>query len=380
MQLARLLSVLSVVLSVSGVALATGATTGKDKKSFNDWKAVHHKSYPDVQAELAAFKTWMENKAIIESVNSNAQSTWKAELNKFADLSVMEFKNKVLMNLPPMNVSMAPPQGRKPRLPTDWKVKTPTAFDWRTDASTKVVTAVKNQGSVGSCWAFSTIENIEGQWALAGNDLVELSPEFLVDCDGTSDSANTHADCSVFGGWPYLAYQFVIAQGGLPSEASWPYCAGTGDCYPCMEGPISLCGPPPSYCDRDYEKKCKQGFDVAAKISSWTSLSSDEAELTGLLYSQGPLSVLLDATYLQFYKSGVWQGYLPGTNPLLGCRPSNLDHAVLLVGYGTDASVNEDFWTVKNSWGADWGEDGYFRIARGSGACGINTAVTSAIV
>ncbi len=99
---------------------------------------------------------------------------------------------------------------------------------------------------LGTCWAFSTIGNVEGQWALGPQkELVDLSPEYLVDCDGTHDEK--HADCSVFGGWPYLAYEFLINSGGVPSEKSWPYCSGTGNCYPCMLGPVSLCGPPPYY-------------------------------------------------------------------------------------------------------------------------------------
>ena len=73
------------------------------------------------------------------------------------------------------------------------------------------MTSVKDQGSVGSCWAFSTVGNIEGQWSLhgaAGSQAIDLSPEFLVDCDGSHD--DKHADCSVFGGWPYLVSAFAI--------------------------------------------------------------------------------------------------------------------------------------------------------------------------
>ncbi len=107
-------------------------------------------------------------------------------------------------------------------------------------------------------------------------------------------------------------------------------------------------------------------------------MSSDETEMKEVLYSHGPLSVLLDATQLQFYKSGVWDGEIPGTSPLLGCKSESLNHAVLLVGYDDDSNI--PFWSVKNSWGESWGEDGYFRITRGSGKCGINTGVTTSIV
>jgi C1A family cysteine protease len=82
----------------------------------------------------------------------------------------------------------------------------PEEFDWRSTPG--VVTKVKDQGSVGSCWAFSAVGNIEGQWTLHGTGVggTDLSPEFLVDCDGSHD--DQHADCSVFGGWPYLVQAF----------------------------------------------------------------------------------------------------------------------------------------------------------------------------
>lgn len=74
---------------------------------------------------------------------------------------------------------------------------------------------------------------------------------------------------------------------------------------------------------------------------------------------------------LQFYKKGIFK-------PVLGCNPTKLNHAVLITGYGEEGS--KPFWNVKNSWGPKWGEDGYFRIARGVGECGINTEVVTAIV
>ena len=119
-----------------------------------------------------------------------------------------------------------------------------------------------------------------------------------------------------------------------------------------------------------------------AKIASWSSVSTDEDEIAATLVAQGPLSVLLDATQLQYYKGGVWDGHIDSVSPALGCHSESLNHAVLLVGYGVDSSSGADqkYWLVKNSWGLDWGEEGYFRISRGVGACGINTAVTTSIV
>lgn len=352
-------------------------TLAIDDETFGLWKAKFHKVYRDDEQEEKAYRVWLNNKFLVEKINT-AEGTWQAELNSFADMTSKEFREKVLLRSP-IPAHRLPALTRSAR-PASSAI--PSAFDWRADSNKKVVTSVKDQGTVGSCWAFSTVGNVEGQWALAGHDLIDLSPEFLVDCDGTTDG--NHGDCSVFGGWPYLAYQFIVASEGIPSEADWPYCAGTGDCYPCMQGKVSVCGPPPSYCDKTIEEKCPASkHEITATISNYTVISSDEVVIAEELVQRGPLSVLLDATQLQFYKSGVWDGYISGMNPLLGCKDGSkalLDHAVLLVGYGVDNASSSDYWIVKNSWGTSWGENGYFRITRGKEKCGINTAVTSAIV
>lgn len=339
---------------------------------FASWSTKYHKQYKSIDQLQNAEIVWKENRKIVDGINNN-KLTWSAELNTFADLTPKEFLETILMR--PTAASSHRGSKEFPRIHGE----TPTSFDWRFDGNQSVVTSVKDQGYAGTCWAFSTVGNIEGQWALAGHSLIDLSPEFLVDCDGTHDEQ--HSDCSVFGGWPYLAYQFVIDANGLPSEANYPYCAGTGDCYPCMQGPISLCGPPPPNCDKSITANCPN-MVPSASISSWSAVTTDEAQIAAVLASQGPLSVLLDATQLQYYQSGVWDGHLDGVNPKLGCSSTSLNHAVLLVGYGTDSSTGTavPYWTVKNSWGEKFGEEGYFRIQRGVGMCGINTAVTTAII
>ena len=100
-------------------------------------------------------------------------------LNQFADLSLAEFRHAVLMSPHP---SPSLPPVRYATTPTMRDL--PDSFDWREKG---VVTSVKDQGSVGSCWAFSTVGNVEGQWALTGNDIISLSAEQLVDCDATFD-------------------------------------------------------------------------------------------------------------------------------------------------------------------------------------------------
>nr|XP_039273983.1 procathepsin L-like [Styela clava] len=254
----------------------------------------------------------------------------------------------------------------------------PTSFDWKGKG---VVTAVKDQGSAGTCWAFSAVQNIEGQWAKLGKPLTELSVEQVVDCDGTKDAEKEKADCGVFGGWPYLAYQYVQKAGGIQTETDYPYCCGLGGgegtCFVCPAPGYNktLCGPPSEYCkisDSCSAKINPSKFVAGLKVSGWQWFGQNETDIAINLLNIGPLSVAMNAGMLQFYHSGIY-------DPLF-CDPKSLDHAVLITGYGEEKTIlgeMKKYWTVKNSWGKKWGEDGYFRIARDKNKCGIATQVTT---
>jgi len=133
----------------------------------------------------------------------------------------------------------------------------------------------------------------------------------------------------------------------------------------------TFCGPPPSYCNVTCHSNSSE-FDGI--ISNWTAISKNETEIQIELMNRGPLSVLMDACTLELYDGGVF-------DPII-CSHTDLNHAVLIVGFGVEEGIieNTPYWTVKNSWGKDWGMQGYFNIIRGTGACGINTMVTSALI
>lgn len=372
----------SILLLVSTLSNAVHATLAPSKQEFEAWALRMGKSYDDENHKDSAFAQWRLNLLTVERINNDSSSTWRATVeNRFGDLSLQEYRRLVLMNrktaksFEEIAVLKNITHGTTIGPFRSFQPTVAETFDWRDYGA---VTAVKDQGNVGTCWAFSAIGNIEGQWYLSKKELVSLSVEFLVDCDGSFDAEQNHADCSIFGGWPYLAYGFVIDAGGVPTEAADPYCAGSGECYPCMQGPVKYCGPPPYYCDEDRDVTCTS-TPKYAKINDWNPIPQDESIIQTSLTETGPLSALMDATNLQFYESGVWSGHL-ANHPLVGCSTDYLDHAVLLVGYGVDTTTGTDYWTVKNSWGDKWGEDGYFRIVRGTGECGINTAVTTSIL
>jgi len=201
---------------------------------------------------------------------------------------------------------------------------------------------VKNQGQCGDCWAFSTTGNIEGQWALAGHTLTSLSEQNLCDCDHTCIQGVCDQCCD--GGLLVNSFTYVIKNGGLDTEASYPYRGEAGRC-----------------------KFSQQ--NVGAKITSFQQIAHDPVQMATTVANQGPLSIAVDAESWQFYNSGIIKS---------DCG-TQLDHAVLIVGYGTKGST--PYWIVKNSWGKSWGMQGYLMVERGpDDMCGIDKAPITSVV
>jgi len=267
-------------------------------------------------------------------------------INKFADWSVEEFSSFYLLPKFVPNDTCIWPYHKIATMPIEKVQAIPPTFDWRTKGC---VTPVKNQESCGSCWTFSTTGNIEGQWELYSSThaLNGLAEQWIVDCSTSclvSEPQLCNAGCG--GGLPWLAYEDIIANKGLPSEASYPYTAEDGT--------------------------CSNTNPLVASIANWTAVSTDPTQIITFMYNQGPLSITLNADMLMSYMTGV----ITGTP--MDCPDSGSDHAVLLVGYGTNGTI--PYWIVKNSWGADWGMEGYFMMESDNGLCGANACVTSALL
>uniref|UniRef100_A0A8C6WHN1 Cathepsin L n=1 Tax=Neogobius melanostomus TaxID=47308 RepID=A0A8C6WHN1_9GOBI len=226
------------------------------------------------------------------------------------------------------------------RFPKDFKITptplqvrdedVPDSVDWRESG---LVTSVKDQGECGSCWAFSAVGALEGMWAKTKKKLVDLSPQNLVDCSGKYGNEG----CG--GGYMHQAFDYVIDNQGIDSEASYPYKGEDGTCR--------------------YNVSNR-----AANCSSYRYVDKDELSLKKACATIGPIAIAIFAYDILGYESGVYY------NP--DC-PQDLDHGVLLVGYGTDDTSGLDYWLIKNSWGEGWGENGYIRMARNKGQmCGIS--------
>eukprot|EP00762_Andalucia_godoyi_P002948 ANDGO_04098.mRNA.1 Senescence-specific cysteine protease SAG12 len=344
-----------------------------DVRDFESWMAKHEKTYVSIAEFVERFEKFAENVRNVDKFNERSRELHGYEQfgmdGPFMDLSAEEFRAYRL--LPQTSATELSSSIQSSRLavsisPDRRDSDLPSSFDWR---EKNVVTAVQDQ-TVGDCYAYSALGAMTGQRAQRLGKLEDLSVEMILDCDDK--------DCSVFGGWPYLVYDWIQEKGGIATETTYPLCCGlTKDgCYPCMANKnTTFCGNGPSYCNRTCSLKPTD--ELVAQIDSYIALPVDDSQIAAGMYAHGPVSVLLNAELLQFFSgSGIFK-------PIFGCDPTSLDHAVLSVGWGEEKSITgkvERYWIIKNSWGTKWADAGYFKLSRDSsdprGVCGINQGST----
>uniref|UniRef100_A0A8C8RBX9 Peptidase C1A papain C-terminal domain-containing protein n=1 Tax=Pelusios castaneus TaxID=367368 RepID=A0A8C8RBX9_9SAUR len=208
--------------------------------------------------------------------------------------------------------------------------------DWRKAGA---VSAVKNQGYCHSSWAFAAVSNIESLWNIHFHQPRNLSVQEVLDC------SQCGAGCR--GGYVWDAFTTVLNIRYLTSETAYPYKEREGKCH-----------------DVDQAKEC-------AWIQGFETLPGDEEEIAAHVATWGPITVTLNSAVMKHYKKGISQ-------PTARCSPDQVNHVALLVGYGTENKT--PYWIIKNSWGKEWGEKGYYRLFRGTNACGITMFPVTAIV
>jgi len=322
----------SLILLAALLSLAAAFTADEYSTTFTNWMVKYSRVYTNDEFQFR-YTTFKNNMDYVRDWNANNQQTILG-LNNFADLSNEEYRALYL----------GTHFDGTSRLQNTYQkfISVPTAnetVDWVTAGA---VTGIKNQGQCGSCWSFSTTGSVEGAHFLSGKALVSLSEQNLMDC---SDSYG-NAGCN--GGLMDDAFQYIIATGGIDTEASYPYKGKAGKC--------------------EYK-----AANSGATISSYKDVTSgSETDLATAANTQ-PISVAIDASHqsFQLYTSGIY--YEPA------CSTTQLDHGVLVVGYGTISAG--DYWLVKNSWGTDWGQAGYIQMSRNKkNNCGIATMASFPIV
>jgi cathepsin F len=212
----------------------------------------------------------------------------------------------------------------------------PDNWDWREHGA---ISPIKHQGTCGSCWAFTSISNIESQYFLKYGKLMTFSEQQMVDCD--------YSNSGCLGGIPHNAFNYAMKYGLIPS-LNYPYIG--------------------------FRSYCRYNSNYAvARVTGYRSAGTyDEEKIKEMLYKVGPLAITINARTLQYYRGGILD------IPYQYC-PYAPNHGVNIVGYGV-TTLGQKYWIIRNTWGTTWGEQGYFRIARGKGLCGINQYVFSATV
>lgn len=317
---------------MSGVPLS-GHPFMKYIHEFEDFVQRFEKKYESLEEKARRFETYARNKVYIDL--HNAQNlTYTLAVNAFADMTWDEFRLAHVTGFRSKPRVLSVPRDVDLSLTAADPETLPKSVDW---ASRGCVTPIKDQQKCGSCWAFSASGAVEGAYCVKHGVLKNLSEQQLVDCA----SAEGNEGCN--GGEMDGAFRYMIEEKGLCLEDSYPYLAKVGKCY----------------ADRCQEQvKVVRFVDVPHK---------SESALMAAISQHGPVAVAIQADQLpfQFYHTGVFDA---------SCG-KDLNHAVLAVGYGTDEASGKDYWLIKNSWGARWGDHGYIKLARKTspkaGECGV---------
>lgn len=312
--------------------LPTGGDTAEDMKArFQRWMADNGRTYKDAAEKARRFQVFAANAGLVDSSN-NAAGKYRLATNKFADLTTAEFI-AMYAGYKPM-----PSSGGGSKLPgfkyENVSLPRTLGVDWRKNGA---VTGVKNQARCGSCWVFSAVAAVEGVHQITAGELVSLSEQQVLDCSGNNDGCG--------GGDMDEAFQYISDGGGLTTESAYPYQGAQG----------ATC------------RFSRASSTAAATIRGYQDVPKNNEAALAVAVANQPVTVAVDASNFQLYQSGVMTADSCGTN---------LNHAVTVVGYEVNAADGSKYWVIKNSWGRDWGEEGYLRlekdtVASRQGACGV---------
>lgn len=315
-----------------------GVTT-KTLTEFKQYELEHKKAYDKEERKVRA-KHFQSNFEMIENHNAKEEKTWTMGLNEHADLTFEEFEQKRLMKGQDCSATATQRIEESANLK---KLFLPEeGVDWRERGG---VSPVKNQGHCGSCWTFSTTGCLESAHLIHHQKAYNLSEQQLVDCAQDFDNHGCN------GGLPSHAFEYIHAVGGLEEEKDYPYTAVDG-----------LCEFNPS-------------LEKAYVHDSFNITEGDEDQLALAIAYFNPVSIAFEVVSdFRFYKEGVYNSDT--------CKSGSTDvnHAVLAVGFGTCKKCGTPFYIVKNSWGSGWGDEGFFKIERGANMCGVATCPSFPIV
>jgi KDEL-tailed cysteine endopeptidase len=324
---AAVVAVFALTQSPKSNSLYSNVLTAEDME-FLKYIAKFGKSYGTKEEFEFRAEQFKKNLALLAEENARNENTFTVGINKFADWTPAEYK-RILSYKPTRGVQVEA---------SSYNVSIPSSIDWRTQGA---VNPVKDQGQCGSCWAFSAVGALESRYKIKAGTLYSLSEQQLVDC--ARGSPYSSEGCN--GGEMTDGFDYAEAK-GMMTEDDYPYKA--------------------------YDQSCQYN---SARVTPVKGLGHAMVPPNSALalkteIANGPVSVAIEAdTFIfQFYTSGILNSKSCGTN---------LDHGVIAVGYGVDTAKGE-YYIVRNSWGASWGNKGYVNIAvvDGNGICGIQMEPT----
>ena len=299
--------------------------------SYSSWRVRHSKHHYTPSELLFRTKVFHKNYLKVKQHNAG-DSTYKLVLNHFADMTQEELEGKYLGHqVVPDNEMLGTKPGsyeKFQKMLDDIGDNIPSSIDWINKGA---VTSVKDQKSCGSSWAFGAVAAIEGAYQIQNTVRKIFSEQYLIDC-----AQNGNLGCK--GGLTSLAFQYVLGT-GLSQTSTYPYTGYTGTCN-AVEPVFPLL--------QDYIQIQPQNYTALLKA-----------------VSINPVSIVVSASTWFLYGGGIYN------EPKCGVQ---LNHGAAIVGYDQDSHKNM-YWVVKNSWGLQWGEKGYIRIARDPtkpvGVCGL---------
>jgi len=308
--------------------LSTSIIQDNEKfEEFLEYTKKFNKKYSSTEELHQRFKNWKKNYNIVKRSNPiSPKQNYLFEQNEFSDMSQEEFAEKYLTLETDSYRDLLKVTGEDLGLES---VEAPESFDWEFDG--KINATVKHQQNCGACWAFVATGTLEAQYQMKYKEKIVFSEQQLIDC------SEENYKCR--GGNMRKAYAY-LQDNGLMKEEDYPYINGEGECK-------------------------YNANKTVIKVTEYSFIPKNEEEMKKALYKYGPLAGAINGIAVTFYKKGIFEPWFANM-----C-PNTISHAVVIMGYGIDRVTGKKYWRIKNSFGPNWGEDGYMRLIRDANVCGI---------